>query len=285
MLDSMSSGARSGAGAVPVRMRSTLAWVSGSRPPAPIPISATAIAGCGPHASASVVSRAAPVGVHDSALPGPARDGTPRSSSATAGGGTGMVPCAPRTVPEPTATGETVTGPPTCSASQAKPAQTPTTSAIASSAPTSWKATSRGSAPCTRASATASRSKVRVARSRTSSSSSARWSRARMSRQLRWCCESAISTWQRVAAKPLRVTASGARATGSGATASTARPSTSRGTPAPRRAPSSMSPLAPADASTQTLMRAPRSGRPWRAHPRGGRCGRRRRRRRTRCRC
>ena len=41
--------------------------------------------------------------------PGPAYDGTPRSSSATAGGGTGRVPCAPRTVPEPTATGETTT--------------------------------------------------------------------------------------------------------------------------------------------------------------------------------
>ena len=33
------------------------------------------------------------------ASPGPAYDGTPRSSSATAGGGTGITPCAPRTVP------------------------------------------------------------------------------------------------------------------------------------------------------------------------------------------
>ena len=36
-------------------------------------------------------------------------------------------------------------------------------------------------------------------------------------------------------------------------------PSTSRGTPAPRRAPSSMSPLAPADASTQTVIARSRS--------------------------
>ena len=63
---------------------------------------AAVIGGCGPQPVASVVSRAAPVGVHSSiagAPGGPAYDGTPRSSSATAGGGTGSVPCALRTVP------------------------------------------------------------------------------------------------------------------------------------------------------------------------------------------
>ncbi len=39
---------------------------------------------------------------------GPAYDGEPRRSSATAGGGTGSVPCAVLTAPDPTATGLTV---------------------------------------------------------------------------------------------------------------------------------------------------------------------------------
>ncbi len=73
-----------------------------------------------------------------------------------------------------------------------------------------------------------------------------------MSRQVRWWTESATSTWQRVAAKPLRVTGSVRSATGSGAIASTAACSTSTGTPAPSSAPSSMSPDAPEEASTQT---------------------------------
>ena len=54
-----------------------------------------------------------------------------------------------------------------------------------------------------------------------------------MSRQVRCCTESAISTWQRVAAKPLRETCSTRSATGSGAIASTAPWRTSTGTPAP----------------------------------------------------
>ena len=153
--------------------------------------------------------------------------------------------------------------------------------------PTSWKETSSGSEPWTRASATARRSKVRSASARTSASRSARCEQARMSRQLRWWTESAISTWQRVAAKPLRLTCSGRSATGSGATASTLALSTSSGTPAPIRAPSSMSPLAPADASIQTLTCVPRRrGRPLAcARRHGGRSGRRPRLRRTRCRC
>ena len=81
----------------------------------------------------------------------------------------------------------------------------------------------------------------------------------RMSRQERCCLESLASTWHRVAAKPLRVTCSTRRFTGSGAIASTASWSTSTGTPAPTRAPSSMSPLAPADASTQSVT-SPRPG-------------------------
>ena len=53
---------------------------AGSRPPAPTPIELVVMAGCGPHAVARVVSRAAPVGVHSSmagAVSGPAYDGAP----------------------------------------------------------------------------------------------------------------------------------------------------------------------------------------------------------------
>ena len=66
--------------------------------------------------------------------------------------------------------------------------------------------------------------------------------------------------------------------TGSGLTASTARWTTSTGTPAPSSAPSSMSPLAPEDASTQTTLL-------MRVLPSPGPPARRRRPRRTRCRC
>ena len=112
------------------------------------------------------------------------------------------MPWAPRTDPEPTATGLTTTwSGPRCTI----PAQTPTTSAIASRAPTSWKCTSIGSLPCTAASATASRSKTRSARSRTGSASGASRSRARTSRQVRWSDRvGRTSTWHRVAAKPPR---------------------------------------------------------------------------------
>src|SRR5262245_49343690 len=103
------------------------------------------MAGCGPQRVASALSNAAPVGVQSSVAgaPGaPAYDGAPRSSSATAGGGTGIVPWAPEMVPDPTATWETTTSLGCWARSQANPAHTPTTSAMASRAPTSWNETS-----------------------------------------------------------------------------------------------------------------------------------------------
>ena len=66
-------------------------------------------------------------------------------------------------------------------------------------------------------------------------------------------------------------TVSTRRATGSGLTASTASCRTSSGTPAPSSAPRSMSPLAPDDASTQSVRHAARcrlAGDPRREHPR-----------------
>ena len=62
--------------------------------------------------------------------------GIPRSSAAVAGAGTGTRPCAVRTWPVPTTGGSE---PIDAGARQAIAAATPTTSAIESKAPTSWK--------------------------------------------------------------------------------------------------------------------------------------------------
>ncbi len=260
--------------AAPTSSRVTLACVAGSRPPAPTPTALTVIGGCGPYDDASPVRSAAPVGVQDSWLPGPARDGTPRSSSATAGTGTGRLPWVPWTRPEPTATGETTTEE---SPRWANPAQTPTTSAIASRAPTSWKCTCSTGIPCAVASAEASRPKTWTAIDRTAAGSGAASRSARSSGQPRRVLESGTSTWQRVAASPPRRSWDTESRTGSGLTAETASERSASGTPAPSRAPSSMSPEAPAVASTQPIT-TPRGAT-------GGRPSRRRRLRRTRCRC
>ena len=286
MLVSMSSGgAVGGRGGAPTKSRSTLAWPSGSRPPAPTPIASTVIAGCGPQrvgerGQQRGAGRACTAPWRRAA--GRRSDGTPRSSSATAGGGTGSVPWAPRTEPEPTATGRDrddadVGRPSQCT----KPAQTPTTSAIASSAPTSWKATSSGSVPWTAASATASRSKARSGEvADRPRRGRPRSSRARMSRQVRWCSESATSTWQRVAAKPLRVTCSTRSATGSGATASTAAlQHVERDAGAEQRAEQHVAAGAGGGVDPDGHRGRP-AGRGSPARP-----GRRTRRRRSRCRC
>ena len=59
-----------------------------------------------PQLPAKVRSSAAPVGVHSSAWMSPAVTGTPVSSFAVAGAGTGSRPWAVRTVPLPMVTGE-----------------------------------------------------------------------------------------------------------------------------------------------------------------------------------
>ena len=100
--------------------------------------------GAAPQAVAIVVSSAAPVGVHSSIAAGCTLSGAAASASirSTAGTGTGTVPWAVLTDPEPAATGDTTrvhgsSRPRECSASAH-----PATSAMASSAPTSWKPTS-----------------------------------------------------------------------------------------------------------------------------------------------
>jgi hypothetical protein len=62
----------------------------------------------------------------------------PTSRRAVAGAGTGSVPCAVSTTPEPTAIGDACT---TSMPSRSSPRQAPAMSTIASAAPTSWKCT------------------------------------------------------------------------------------------------------------------------------------------------
>ena len=78
--------------------------------------------------------------------------GTPLSSEAVAGAGTLSSPCAHFTVPYPTRTGEATTR---SGAIASISSETPTTSAMASSEPTSWKCTMSGAAPCASPSASA----------------------------------------------------------------------------------------------------------------------------------
>ena len=76
------------------------------------PDAATAIAGCGPHAVGERGQQRGARWACTARWPAAHRagyDGTPRSSSTTAGGGTGRRPCSVATVPPPTDTGETTT--------------------------------------------------------------------------------------------------------------------------------------------------------------------------------
>ena len=100
--------------------------------------------GSGPKPSASAATSAAPVGVTSSSSISTPWIGAPRSSSSVAGAGSGSVPWAASTKPRPIGSGEHST----CSTfSDSSASATPTTSPIASIAPTSWKCTRSGSMP------------------------------------------------------------------------------------------------------------------------------------------
>jgi len=139
------SGAATRPARLPTITRVTLGRPAVSRLPAPTPTASTVIDGRSSLRSQRVAIRAMPVGVVSSPRP-PPRTRQPRASCATAGTGTGISPWATATRPDPRATSLTVsvTMPSRCSA-----AQTPTTSAMESSAPTSWKCTSVAGMPCT----------------------------------------------------------------------------------------------------------------------------------------
>ena len=93
-----------------------------------------------------------------------------------AGAGSGKTPCLAVTNPRPMGSGETSTAAPKWTSAAALP----TTSTIASTAPTSWKCTSSIDALCALASACASRSKVASATSRTAGASEDSSSKLRM---------------------------------------------------------------------------------------------------------
>ncbi len=203
----------------PTRTRVRFGRPAVSRVPAPLPEVSRVRAGRSSQAWASVVTRAMPVGVVSSPGPSP-RTRQPRDSSTTAGPGTAMRPWAIRTVPEPRATSPAlrVSTPRSASA-----AHTPTTSAIESSAPTSWKCTSAAGIPCACASASASRPNTASASRRTRSSRDASASITWIVRQSRCGGSStSIRTSALVARMPARVTVRTSMPTAPATTASTA---------------------------------------------------------------
>src|SRR5215813_5441214 len=124
-----------GPAASPTSTRSTLGCPSGSAAPAPVPTASTVQAGAAPQAVAIVVSSAAPVGVDSSIAAGCALSGAAASASirSTAGTGTGTVPWAVLTDPEPAATGDTTRGHGPSSPSECSASAHPATSAMAKS--------------------------------------------------------------------------------------------------------------------------------------------------------
>ena len=182
----------------PTSSRSTLACPSGSRPPAPTPIGAVVIAGCGPHAVASVVEQRGARSACTAPSPGrrPGRRTTGRRAAARRppAAGPGSVPCAPATVPEPTATGLTTTSA-RRRGGRSRRRPRPRRRSRRARRP-------RGSAP-RRAGRAVHRAlgdgepledaQREVAHRLVERSASSR--SARMSRQVRWWTESATSTW------------------------------------------------------------------------------------------
>ena len=242
----------------PTSSRSTFAWVSGSRPPAPTPTSATAIAGCGAERRGvggeqrragrrAQLHRGRPAR-RTTGRPGAARR---RPAAAPASRRARRGPCRSR----PRRARRRARSRPRCSS----PAQTPTTSAIASRAPTSWKCTSVGRGAVDRGLGDREplEGRPRPVVHGVRQSGRRRAAPRRRARCGGCCCR-----------RPRRGTGwprsrCGTRSPGSarrarGRPRRPRRPSTSSGTPAPTRAPSSMSPLAPEEASTQPITRAAR---------------------------
>ena len=170
--------------AAPITSRQTFARSGGSALPAPTPIAVTVIGGRGPNEPASCRAKATPVGVACSRPMRPPAALAPesRSSSSTAGTGTGREPWAVSTEPPPRLISPQTTA---VTPRAAKPTRVPTTSAMLSSAPTSWKCTSSAGTACTRASARAKRRKTAAALSPTAPGKSARSSSSMISRRCR----------------------------------------------------------------------------------------------------
>ena len=158
--------------------RSALGRPTGSLVPAPNPLRrGTYSAGGGPDESTR--TSAAPVGVTSSPAPsGPGRTGCPSRSLSVAGAGTGSRPCAARTEPSPSAIGpQWMRSIP----SSWNPHTAPTTSRIASTAPTSCRCTSLAGMPWISPSASAIATNAASARCRTLAGTAARATSSRIS--------------------------------------------------------------------------------------------------------
>ena len=231
--------------------------------------------GNGPKEASSPANSAAPVGVVSSTDWPVPWTGAPANSRTTAGAGLGSTPCAPRTVPVPTATGLAYTE---ATPSDSRARQVPMTSIRASRPPTSWKWTTSGLVPWTRPSAAARQAKTFCARRRARSGSPVALStRARMVPQVRsaksWA--GSTSTIIRVAARPDRVVFSVSMCQPPTGRAPRPAVTSSRSAPASSRLAKAMSPAIPEKQCHQATV--------VNGAPRG--CGLRPRRRRSRCRC
>ena len=133
---------------------------------------------------------------------------TPRSSSATAGGGTGIVRGRPRPCPSRPRPGETTTSPTRARGGRSRRWRRPRRRSRRGRRPRG-RARRAGRSRGTVASAPASRSKTRSARARTGLVEvGVLQQRLGCRARSGGATESATSTWQRVAAKPSRVTCS-----------------------------------------------------------------------------
>ena len=143
----------------PISTRVTLGKSSRCSP-APYPTCSTCMRGMSPYPSTVAARMAAPVGVTSSN--GTPREyiGAPRRSSTTAGAGIGIAPCSVLAMPNPVGTGDAKTR---STPSIDRASAVPVMSTMESIPPISWKVTSSTSLRCTRASASASRRKIRCA--------------------------------------------------------------------------------------------------------------------------
>src|SRR6266480_4048560 len=211
--------------ASPTKQRRTFGVPGRSRVPAPQPTVATVIAGIRPADAASVVRIAAPVGVTSSAFTPVSTTGKPRRSSAVPGAGTGILPWGPSANPPPRGSAETWT------------AWTPVV-------------------PWARASASASRAKIRAAFARTAAASPLRSRIARMSPSVRWCwcARGSISTSTLVARNPAFRTSRATSFHPSSGSFSSSCLSASSGAPASTSAATTMSPAAPLGQSKYAIL-------------------------------
>ena len=245
------------AAASPTRSRSTLAWPSGSRPPAPTPIAVVVIARLraprgGDRGQQRGAGRRAQLHGRGARRAGVRRDAAEQLGDRGRRDRERAVGAADRAG----ADGDRADDDPVVGRGGRSRRTTPTTSAIASRAPTSWKCDVERVVAVD--AGLGDGQPLEDARARGRATGSSRSALAEQRPDVApgaVVAESATSTWQRVAARPLRVDLLDAerdrlgRDRVDGALQHVDAVRRRR-----RSAPSSMSPLAPEEASTQTVM-------------------------------